>query len=65
MNQRAVIRKNGAPVKVDGAAGNMEVPAVPGETFLHKEPTDQELNRKVLERMGERAQAIEVDIDDI
>ena len=65
LGQYAVIWKDGAPVKVGGEAEDMEIPAVPGETAMPEEPADQELSRKVLERMGERAQAVEVDIDGI
>ncbi|MDP1999382.1 MAG: hypothetical protein Q8K22_07280 [Rhodoferax sp.] len=35
------------------------------ERAMFEELADQELNRKVLERMGECTQAVEVDIDDI
>jgi hypothetical protein len=65
LGQYAVNWKDGAPVMVSGEVDDMEVPAVLGETAMLEELADQELNRKVLGRMGERALAIEVDIDDI
>jgi hypothetical protein len=65
LGQYAVIWKDGAPVKVGGEAEDMEIPALPGATAIPEEPAGEELNRKVLERMGERAEAVEVDIDSI
>jgi len=66
-NPAAVLREaRSRPVAVlnhNKAAFYMVEPAL-FEVML-EELADQELHRKVLARMGERAQAIEVDIDDL
>lgn len=66
-NPAAVLRDaHSRPVAVlnhNKAAFYMVEPAL-FEAML-EELADQELNRKVLARMGERAHAIEVDIDEI
>ncbi len=66
-NPAAVLRDAGSrPVAVlnhNKAAFYMVEPAL-FEAML-EELSDQELNRKVLARMSERAHAIEVDIDEI
>lgn len=66
-NPAAVLRDaRSRPVAVlnhNKAAFYMVEPAL-FEAML-EELSDQELNRKVLARMSERAQAIEVDIDEI
>lgn len=66
-NPAAVLRDAGSrPVAVlnhNKAAFYMVEPAL--FQAMLEELSDQELNRKVLARMSERAHAIEVDIDDI